>query len=153
MVERLVLADTTSGYPEPGKIAWTERIAAVRAGGMQAVVDGTLARWMTEAFRERRPETVAQIRQMILATPPEGFIGCGSAIRDYEVWDRIAAIGCPTLVLVGEHDAATTPTVAQRIAETIPGAGLTVLPDAAHLSCIEQPEAFDRALAGFLGIR
>lgn len=152
MVARLVIADATAGYPTEAKAMWNERIAGVERDGMAAIADGTIGRWFTEDFRRREPDTVGLIRAMILATPPAGFIACGSAVRDLDIWDDIPGISCPTLVLVGEHDMATPPAMARRIADGIPGAEFRTIPDAAHLSCVEQPEAFNAALAAFLKI-
>ena len=140
LIGRLVLADTTSGYPPAGQAAWNDRIAHVESGGMNAVVNGTLERWFTQSFRDGNPELVARIRAMILATDPAGFIACGRAIRDLDIAADIHAIACPTLVMVGEADHATPPDMARAIAAAIPGALFKLIPDAAHLSVLEQPE-------------
>jgi pimeloyl-ACP methyl ester carboxylesterase len=65
--------------------------------------------------------------------------------------DLLASISCPTLVVVGELDALTPPSVAQEYAAQIPGAQLVVITNAGHLSNLEQPEAFLQAVRGFLG--
>jgi 3-oxoadipate enol-lactonase len=54
------------------------------------------------------------------------------------------------LVIVGEQDGGTPPAMAREIHDNAPGSKLVMLPDAAHLSNMEQPQAFDRALAQFL---
>ncbi|MCK7492374.1 MAG: alpha/beta hydrolase [Comamonadaceae bacterium] len=63
---------------------------------------------------------------------------------------QLPRIGCPTLVIVGREDVATPPAMAQVIAQAIPGARLVELDAAAHLSNIEQAEAFIAALRAFL---
>ncbi|HWE79348.1 MAG TPA: alpha/beta fold hydrolase, partial [Pseudolabrys sp.] len=60
------------------------------------------------------------------------------------------AIRCPTLVLVGDADAATPPDLAREIADGIAGANLVVVPDCAHLSTLEQPEVVNAALLAWL---
>lgn len=152
LVDRLVLADTTSGYPPEAKQSWSDRIASVEKGGMDAVVDGTLSRWLTDGFRAANPDAVARIRSMILSTDPSGFIGCANAVSGFAVGDRIGAIACPTLVLVGEFDQATPPDMARGIAAAIPNAVLEVIPGAAHQSAIEQPDLFNRHLLSFLDV-
>ena len=77
-VECLVLCDTAASMAAPG--LWEERIEAARSGGMAAVVDATVERWFTPAGRERLAPQVSEVRDMILATPVEGFAGCCQAI-------------------------------------------------------------------------
>ena len=147
--DRLVLC-STSAYMGGGDV-WAARIKAVANGGMAAVVDGTIDRWFTGPGRLRIPAEVARIREMILATPPEGFIACAQAIAAMDQRDTIRSIDLPTLVVVGEHDPGTPPSAARLIHERIPGSRLVVLADSAHFCNIEQDEAFNAALEEFLG--
>ena len=62
----------------------------------------------------------------------------------------LAAISCPTLVLVGEGDEATPPELAREIAAGIPGSRLVTIPDSGHLSTLEQPAAVTKALVDWL---
>jgi pimeloyl-ACP methyl ester carboxylesterase len=62
----------------------------------------------------------------------------------------LAAISCPTLVLVGEGDEATPPELAREIAAGIPGSRLVMIPDSGHLSTLEQPAAVTKALVDWL---
>ena len=87
---------------------------------------------------------------MIRATPPAGYAGCCHAIPKINVTARLKEIKTPTLVICGENDPGTPPAMAREIQQNLPGAKLTLIPQAAHLSNIEQPEAFNRALADFL---
>jgi 3-oxoadipate enol-lactonase len=151
-IERLVVADSTAGYSAPGHQMWRERIAAVEAGGMAAVAEGTLGRWFTQGFRERQPATVERVRQMILNTDPKGFVGAAKAIIGYDVSARLGEISCPTLIMVGAEDPATPPAMSETLARGIPGAELEILPGAAHISNIEQAAAFNARLARFLSI-
>jgi 3-oxoadipate enol-lactonase len=63
---------------------------------------------------------------------------------------RLGQIGVPTLVIAGELDQGTPVAMAQALADGIPGASLTVLKEASHLSAVEQPEGFNQAVAGFI---
>ena len=150
VITRMVLADTTAGYPEAAHASWRDRIAAVRQKGMDAVVEGTISRWFTPGFVEREPATVEHFRAKIRGTAPDGFIGCCEAIIGYNVHARLGEIKAPSLVLVGAEDQATTPDMAKAIANGIQGARLQVIADAAHQSSIEQPEIFNTALEQFL---
>ncbi|MCP5155570.1 MAG: 3-oxoadipate enol-lactonase [Ectothiorhodospiraceae bacterium] len=148
-IDRLVLCATAAyaGGPE----TWAPRIAAVRDGGMAAVVDGTIERWFTAPGRARMPAEVERIRQMILSTPPAGFIACGEAIAAMDQRESIRAIDRPTLVVVGEHDPGTPVSAAELIHDRISGSELVVLRDCAHFANVEQAAAFNAAIAGFLG--
>src|SRR5437660_3543350 len=78
-INRLILSNT-SAYFENKQI-WNDRIAVVKEKGLNAVVQGTIERWFTPAFRERQPQKVKAIAEMFLATKPEGYIACGQAVR------------------------------------------------------------------------
>lgn len=143
-VERLVLC-STSAHLAPREV-WLKRAAAVRAGGTGAVAEVVLERWFTPRFRHAHPQTVTQFAQMLRSTPSEGYAGCCEAIADLDLRDRLGAIRAQTLLLAGADDPATPADHAQVIQEAIPGARLLVLPRAAHLANVEQPEAFNRAV-------
>jgi 3-oxoadipate enol-lactonase len=89
----------------------------------------------------------------IRSTPVTGFIGCCHALPKINVTSRLADIKTPTLVIVGEHDPGTPPAMAREIHEHLPGSELVVIPSAAHISNLEQPQAFDAALGDFLARR
>jgi 3-oxoadipate enol-lactonase len=85
---------------------------------------------------------------MLRATPAEGYAGCCEAIRDMDLTDRLGRITAPTLVIAGAEDPATPPLHGQGIANSIPDARLDIVPHAAHLANVEQPQAItDRILA------
>ncbi|MCB1746255.1 MAG: 3-oxoadipate enol-lactonase [Gammaproteobacteria bacterium] len=146
----LVLADTAAHMGPPA--LWNDRIAAVEAGGMAAVVEATLGRWFTAAARAgtTHAAAIAAVRAAILATSPAGFCACSAAIRDMDQRADIAAITLPTLVVVGAEDPSTPVAAAELIHARIAGSRLVVLPDAAHLANIEQAAAFNAALLEFL---
>lgn len=149
-LERLVIANSTSRIPPEAGPLWDERIAIVRAQGCAGVVEGTLGRWFTPGFRSAQPLEAARIGRLIAATPADGYIGCAGAIRALDITARIGAIRAPTLVIAGADDPGTPPAMSEVIASTIPGARLEIIPSASHLSCIEQPETFNRLVAAFL---
>ena len=146
----LVLCDTASGMPAEMKPVWNERIAMVEAGGAGARLDDVLARWFTPGFLESRPDVVATTLAMIGRTSPRGFAGCAAAIRDLDFTERLSGIHLPTLLIVGEHDEATPPIASRLMQALIKDAELEILPGAAHLANVEQPQAFNRALTVFL---
>ena len=148
--QSLTLADTTSRYPAAAAAAWADRIATAEAKGMEPLAQPTLERWFTEPFRSKNPAAVDAIRKLIVATPVAGFAGCCHAIPKINLTARLKEIKCPMLVIVGADDPGTPPSMAQEIHDNAPGSKLVILPQAAHLANIEQPEGFTRALRDFL---
>jgi 3-oxoadipate enol-lactonase len=146
-LEALVLCNTSAriGPPE----AWNARIDAVRKGGMAAIVDAVLARWYTPAFLASATDAIAATRAMLLGTPADGYVASCAAVRDMDQREGTAHIAVPTLVIAGTFDAATPPEDGRFLAQHIRGARFVELP-AAHLSNIEAPPAFTRALTDFL---
>jgi 3-oxoadipate enol-lactonase len=146
-IDRLVLSNTSTFYPL--KDPWNERIKAVREGGIAAVADTVLGLWFTKDFHAREPDTVARFRQMMVATPLEGYVACAAAVRDMDHRDIVAKITAPTLLIAGRHDNSTTVEAAEFIRSRIAGAKLAIL-DAAHISNVEQAAAFNAEVLGFL---
>lgn len=146
----LSLCDTSSRMPAESKSLWDERIKTASEKGMAPLLESTLARWFTQSYRDRGGPILEHVKKMILETPPAGFSGCCAAIAPLNLTDRIGAIRVPTLVLVGEDDPGTPVPASRAIHEQIKGSELVILKSAAHLSNLEQPEAFTRALLAFL---
>lgn len=127
---------------------WNARIEAVRKGGMKSIAAATMERWFTARFREREPQTVERIKQMVESTSPEGFIANCEALREADFREGIGKIRTPTLVISGTHDTGTTPADGKFLTEQIPGARYEQL-DAAHLCNIEQKDQFTKEVANF----
>ena len=144
--EKMVLADTThTQNPEMIK-SWDDRIGIAQTQGMTALLASTMERWFTPAFRER-PEA-KKIAELIVATPVNGYVGCGEAFKKLNTTARLKDIKLPVLALTGESDAAAAGT--RYIGEQIRGAKFVSIPQAAHIANIEQPEKFTQALREFL---
>jgi len=144
---RMALCNTSSYMPTLD--FWNARIAAVKSGGMESVADGVLERWLTADFRRREPAEADRVRNMIVTTDPLGYVGCSAAIRDMDFRALLDQIRAEILVVIGAHDPATTPAQGELIAGLVPGARKVVL-ESAHLSNIEQREAFNGAVLDFL---
>jgi 3-oxoadipate enol-lactonase len=146
-VTRLVLANTSARI---GTLqSWTDRIALVRARGMAAVAEMALPLWFSPAFRDREPGTVDRFRRMIEGCATTGYLGCCGALRDADLREAIAAIRCPVLAVAGRSDVPTPVDALAFIHARIPGSRMVTL-EAAHLSNVEQAEAFNDLALGFL---
>ena len=146
-VKSLVLANTAARI---GSVQmWTERIDFVRQQGMAALAEMTMPRWFTETFRSQEPQTVSQFKAMVEKCSTDGYLGCCAALRDEDLREAIAGIRCPVLAIAGATDVATPPEALRLIHERIAGSQMITL-DAAHLSNVEQHEAFNTGLMEFL---
>jgi len=149
-LKSLTLCDTAPVITEEAKPLFEERLNRARDKGMEVLVEETLGRWFTLPFLKRNPAEVELIRNQILATPLAGFIGCSKAILGLNYLERLSEIKLPILIVVGEDDPGTPVAASAAMHERIQNSKMVVLPAAAHLSNIEQAEAFNTALLGFL---
>jgi 3-oxoadipate enol-lactonase len=144
----LGLCDTASEMPP--RSLWEDRFALARKDGIAGLVDGTIKRWFVAGFPERAPEAIKAVREMILATPLEGYFGCASAVRDMAQTTMLLKIKAPTLIVVGREDPACTVDQSTVLHRMIPHARFEIIDNAAHLANIEQPAEFNRILRSFL---
>ncbi|GAB3493117.1 3-oxoadipate enol-lactonase [Amycolatopsis cihanbeyliensis] len=121
---------------------WAERAATVRADGTGAVAEAVVGRWVTEAHARADPGLVAFLRELVAATPAEGYASCCAAIERMDLRPELRAITAPTLVIAGEQDQATPPEHGELIAREVPGARLERVPGAAHLGNLDRPDRF-----------
>jgi pimeloyl-ACP methyl ester carboxylesterase len=151
-VRALILADTRAEADSmEGKKGREDMAQLALSQGAVAVADKLLPRLLAARTLETKPEVVEKARRMMVTTPVTGIVGAlrGMAARP-DSTPTLAHISCPTLILVGEQDVLTPPADAQRMREQIRGSRLAVLPEAGHLSCLEQPGLFSGALGEFL---
>ncbi|TXI86089.1 MAG: 3-oxoadipate enol-lactonase [Cupriavidus sp.] len=148
--DRFVFANTAAQIgPES---VWNARIETVRRGGMDAIVEGVLARWFTDDYRARPDAGIGPVREMLARTDPAGYLANCAAVRDADLRPLLAGIDAEVLVIAGERDLATTAAQGRAVAESIGGAHFLSL-DAAHLSNWEVPAAFADAVSNFLALR
>jgi 3-oxoadipate enol-lactonase len=137
-IDRLVLCCTAARMLRPDDFA--ARARTVREHGMDEIADTLIGRWFTPSFPARHPDTVARIRAILLSTPREGYAGACEAIARMDLRGDLPRITAPTLVIGAEQDQSTPPEKSREIAQGIPGAELVVIPNAAHIANVEQPE-------------
>jgi pimeloyl-ACP methyl ester carboxylesterase len=108
-----------------------------------------MERWFRRGFREHQNVDVCGYANMLRQMSVQGYIGTCYALRDADLTALVSTISKPTLVLCGDQDIATPPELGQELARTIPGARFSLIRDAAHLSCVEQPEALAQQMIEF----
>lgn len=146
-INRLVLCNTAAKIGAADM--WNTRIETVRTNGLSAVAETQAQRWFTPAFIAKAPDVIAATRQMIASTSPEGYAANCGAIRDMDQRETISRIRARTLVIGGLHDPVISATDLRYLVDAIPGAKLVEL-DASHLSNVEAPVEFTKALLDFL---
>ena len=148
-IMRAVFANTAARHGT--REGWDARIAAVRDGGMAAVRDVVVGRFLGPAFRAERPEVERWVGEMVVATPRMGYIAACTALRDADLSDVVGGIEVPALIVAGELDESAPPSLSEELHRAIRGSELVVLPGAAHLSSVERPHALSRIITRFLG--
>ena len=146
-LHRLIFANTAAriGSQE----MWEQRIATVRDTGMSPLAVATLERWFTPTYRAHHPEEMEQIRAMIAATDPRGYVACCAALRDADLRDQIGAVEAANLVITGTHDPATPPSDGRALHAVLRKSRYVEL-DASHLSAWECAEEFAGAVVQHL---
>lgn len=152
LLDRIVLADSTSRRPANAAAIWAERIALARAHGMSAIVAPTLERWFTPAYREVNPDVMEWVAEQISATSLEGYCGCCAAISQIDMLDRLKEIDSPALIMAGDRDHSTPPEMSEQMSRNWRGSTYCTIPDAAHIGNVEQADFFNRQVAAFLGV-
>jgi 3-oxoadipate enol-lactonase len=152
-VGALVLADTRpQADTDEARRTREENAQRVLREGMGPLTDSMLPKLLSDATRESRPDVVERVRAMMLGTEPEGAAAAlrAMAVRRDQT-ELLASVDVPTLIVVGGEDSITPPSDAEAMAAEIEGARLVRLEGAAHLSNVERPDEFTRALADFVG--
>jgi len=147
----LILADTRAEPDTDDARANRVRLqATARERGPDAVLQAMLPKLVGPAAHAAGavPE---QLQAMARANTPDGIVDGLEALKTRpDARPGLAAITCPTLIIVGADDALTPPSSAETLRDGIAGAALVVLPDAGHMSNLEQPVPFALALWSFL---
>ena len=151
-VRALVLADTRPQTDnEEGRRAREENARRALQEGMAPIVEAMLPKLLSAGTRERGGEVLRRVRAMMLGTSPEGAAAAlrAMAVRRDQT-DLLPSINVPTLIVVGSEDAVTPPADAEAMGAKVEGSRLVVVEGAGHLSNVERPEEFNRALVEFL---
>ena len=131
--------------------SWSQRIESVISGGMASLRDAVVPRFVTKDLAERRPEAHELVYEMFDGIDPVGYAGCSAALRDADLRSALGTIKSPTLFIGGTEDISTPPDAMQALHRAVPGSRLTMIVGAAHLSNIDQPERFNKAIVEALG--
>jgi 3-oxoadipate enol-lactonase len=146
--DRIIACDCAPASTPASAQQWKERIELVSKDGIVALAEPTIARWFPPEFVAAKPPVLDKVRQMIRSTPIAGFSGCAQALSDYDLRPGLAGIERRTLLIVGTKDA--TLAGIRQIKDAVRGSALVELEGTGHISNLEQPAAFTRAIRDFL---
>jgi 3-oxoadipate enol-lactonase len=132
--DRIIICDSPCASTPATAQQWEERIFVAQEKGIEALVEPTVARWFPPETVAANPPHLDHVRQMIRTTPVNGFIGCAAALANHDFRSQVG----------------TTPAAMRQMHETLSGSTFVQLPGAGHISNLDQPESFTRAVRDFL---
>jgi 3-oxoadipate enol-lactonase len=147
-VDHIIVCDSPCQSTPQSSQQWEERIAVAQQKGIEALVEPTMGRWFPPETVAMNPPHLDKVRAMIRATPVHGFIGCAAALADHDYASAVATVRHPVLFLTGEKDAATAPM--RKLHEKLGGSRFVELPGAGHISNMDRPAEFTKAIRDFV---
>jgi len=147
-LDRVVPCDCGPASTPQSAQQWEERIAIAHEQGMEALVEPTIGRWFPPEFVAANKGTVDKVREMIRTTPEAGFIGCASALSNFDLRPGLSKIATPTRFICGGKDAALPG--AKALHAGVAGSSFVEIEGAGHISNVERPDIFTRAIKEFL---
>jgi 3-oxoadipate enol-lactonase len=147
--DRVIVCDSPCQSTPQSSKQWEDRIAVAQKYGIEALVEPTIARWFPAETVAKNPPHVDRVRAMIRATPIDGFIGCAAALAAHDYASAVAVVRCPVLFMAGEKDGAT-PAAMRKLNEKLGGSRFVELAGAGHISNMDRPAEFTRAVRDFL---
>jgi 3-oxoadipate enol-lactonase len=144
----LVLCDTLAKFGDAAQ--WSDRIARVAAGGMEAIADMVLLRWFPMDIRQGREAEILGWRNLLLRSPADGYIATCAVLSEADLTSRVGTIAMPTLVLCGECDQATPLEAVWAFANQLPKSRFVSIAGAGHLPSIDQPDRVAQLIRDYL---
>jgi len=144
----IIVCDSPCQSTPQSSQQWEERIVVAQTQGMAALVDSTIARWFPPETVAKNPPHLDKVRAMIRGTSVNGFIGCAAALAAHDYASAVATVKCPVLFMTGEKDGAAAPM--RKLAEKLPGSRFVALAGAGHISNMDRPAEFTKAIRDFI---
>lgn len=150
-IDRLVPSCCRARMVPDFAVLWDGLLAAVRTGGVQAIVEPTAQRWFSADFKAAHPEVLDRVRAMVAGTSLDGYLGCVGAFVGLDLEDELHRIQAPTLFVGGAEDKSGGPEALMRgLAARVPGAAYVPVPRAAHIANVQNPADYNRIVRAFL---
>ena len=136
----------TVGEPD----RWIERAEQVEAAGTQQLVEETSKRWFTPAFKAANPRVTTTIMEGLAAADDHSYAQLCRCLAHHDLRADLRDIRCPLLLIAGERDSSTPIAGQELVAETVPGAQLSVIPEASHQVTVAAPDTTANLLRAFM---
>jgi len=152
VVHGLILCNTRSGADdEKGRAGRYATAKKARDEGMENIAEGMVPKMITEATATAHPERRAAVKDLMARQRPTAVIAAlrGMAARPDRT-PMLATIKVPTLIITGSKDELILPEESEAMAAAIPESKLVIIPDVAHLSNVEDPDAFNKVVREFV---
>jgi 3-oxoadipate enol-lactonase len=150
-IARAIVADSGCASTPQSAQQWEERIAVAQEGGMEPLVEPTVTRWFPPGVLASKAPYLDSVRAMIRTTPVNGFIGCAAALADHDFRSSVSATQPPVLFIAGEKDAGgAVPAAMKGLHQALPTSRYVELAGAGHISNLDDPAGFTRALGDFI---
>lgn len=146
LIRAMVLSNTAAKIGRPEH--WQDRIDQVRTGGLEAIADATMDRWLGRNWRSH--PAMPRLRAQLTATRPDGWIGCAHAIAGTDFYETTATLTLPTLAIAGANDGSTPPDLVRETADLVLGSRFALIRGAGHLPPVEKPAEYAAILTQFL---
>ncbi|MEQ1776155.1 MAG: alpha/beta fold hydrolase [Burkholderiales bacterium] len=147
---RLLIADVVAAFPEPARMPFRMMSEKVTTIGISAVLDAAIGRMFPPAFQTAHPEEVALRKSALSRVDAAGFSRACLALAALDTTAQLKTIANPTLIMCGALDLTTPPALAETLAQGIPGAIYREIPDSGHCPMVEQPDALEACINGFV---
>ena len=144
-----IVCDARAQTNAEGNKAWQDRIDAVQAKGIEAIVEPSIQRWVAKSFLADEPRK-EKLRKIVRGTSVNGYVGSSIALQGLNYGNRLRTIRVPTLYLTGDEDQGASPATMQAMRDETPGSQYAEIPDSGHLSSLEQPKAVAAAIDKFI---
>ncbi len=148
LVSKLVLCDTATKIG--ANDVWEQRISSVKKIGIRGISASVLERWFSKQYLLENLNELELLRRMLHSTSASGYINCCKAIGSADLTSFTSKLKQNTLLLVGENDISTPPSLVSETAKMINRSKLKIIKNSGHLPCIDNPKKFNELLSNFL---
>jgi pimeloyl-ACP methyl ester carboxylesterase len=151
-MSKLVLSDAAAGFPEEGRKQFEVMASKVAEGGLGAIAEIAAKRVFSPNYLAAHPELIDERKRVLMGIDPKAFQHACKILQEADLEPLLHRLAMPTLVVCGEFDQATPPTLNKLIAEKAPGARYVEMPGCGHCPPLEQPAQFLAAINDFAGL-
>jgi len=147
-VRSLTMCDCQQTSTLASREAWLQRRSVALENGMAPIIESAISRWFDIGLQKDHSRA-ATLRGMMAETTLAGYVGSVELLADYNVQDLVESLQLPILLMAGERDG-TAPHNLAALATRLRQAEYFDIPNAGHISCVDNPPDFARRLKTFL---